>query len=55
MYNLDILDSTDNFEITKIGVKGIYNCDHKVAASDWVREGLKKLKKESIRLKVVKK
>jgi hypothetical protein len=44
-FNFDVLVKNENLEIIKSGNKVFYNCDTQKSAGDWVREGLKKLKK----------
>ena len=44
-FNFDVLVKNENLEIIKFGDKVFYNCDTQKSAGDWVRKGLKNLKK----------
>jgi hypothetical protein len=44
MYNFDLIDINENFELTVQRKKIIYNTDEEISASDWVKEDLKKKK-----------
>ncbi len=48
MFEFDLLEISDNFEITKKEIKTIYNTDHTKAASEWVREKTKSQRTEDV-------